>query len=143
MVCGRHDYQKIRVSRERIHDQTRRCVWMHPLADQAEMELTFPGALRGAGSLLFWYGLTDPATTAKDGGDVNVVLQAGRTRLRRVTAHNEKGWHRVSVAVPPGSAEDLVVVVSARNAGARHFCVNGFLLPESATVEAGEEEGGD
>jgi hypothetical protein len=128
LICGPQPYLEIKKSLEKIGGQHRNCIWMHPQADDAELELTFPGILEGVEpTFVFRYGLTDAAITAKNGGAVSVAVSAGRVRLRSVVAENEAGWNDIELDLPPGVPRDLVITVHAPNAGARHFCVNAIL----------------
>jgi hypothetical protein len=138
-ACGPHAFQEVKLSREKLGGQHRRCVWMHPLPDQATLEVTFPGVLAGLdGPFVFRYGLTDAAATAKNGQPVNVTLRAGDRELRTVVARNEAGWFSSDVAVPAAASPDLVGAIATTDAGARHFCVNAVFERADPRDAAGE-----
>ncbi|MBI5501296.1 MAG: hypothetical protein HY907_13710 [Deltaproteobacteria bacterium] len=128
LVCGPQPYQEVRASVEKIGGQLRRCVWIHPLPDGAETEVTFPGVL---GAVEPWftlrYGLTDGAAAVK-GGPVRVHVSAGDVPLASVEARSEPGWKTLELEVPAGAPADLVLRVSAEEPGARHLCVGGSFV---------------
>ncbi|MBI5485808.1 MAG: hypothetical protein HY905_00595 [Deltaproteobacteria bacterium] len=153
LVCGPQPYQEVRASTEKIGGQLRRCVWIHPLPDGAETEVTFPGFLgpippepgtvtplpaapdgsspsasprpptASPPSFTFRYGLTDGAAAVKNGGPVSLRLSAGAVPLASIEVPNEQGWQDLDVEVPAGAPADLVIRVSSANPGARHLCV--------------------
>ena len=140
LACGPRPYHQIRKTREKLGGQPRQAIWAHPLGEQATIELTFPGVLAGVEpTFTFRYGLTDAAATARNGGPVEVVVRAGGVLLRRLEAPNEAAWHAVDLTVPEWAPRDLVVLIRAEDAGARHFCFDAVL--RSIRVEAVEDGG--
>ncbi|MBN1769996.1 MAG: hypothetical protein JXB32_01950 [Deltaproteobacteria bacterium] len=128
LVCGPRPYHEVRRVREKLGGQRRQAVWVHPLGDDATLELTFPGVLTGVEpTFTFRYGLTDAAATARHGKPVEVVVRAGDVLLRRLEAANAAGWHAAELTVPEGAPPDLVITVRSDDAGARHFCIDAVL----------------
>ena len=124
LVCGPKPYEEVRASTEKVGLQFRRCVWIHPLPDEAVTEVTFPALFSGMEpGFTFRYGLTDGAAAVKTGGPVGLEVLAGDVLLRHLEVPNEAGWNAMDLAAPPGSSPDLVLRVWARNPGARHLCV--------------------
>jgi hypothetical protein len=133
LVCGARPYEEVRASTEKIGLQLRRCVWIHPLADEAVTEVTFPGLLDEADpGFAFRYGLTDGAVAVKTGGPVELDVLADDVLLRHLEVPNEAGWNAVDLVAPPNAAHDLVLRVRARNPGARHLCVGATLYRPDA-----------
>ena len=125
--CPEADWTWVGPTVQPFDGQPMDCVWMHPIED-AELVVSYEG-LTGT-HVTGWYGLTDFALAAEDGGPVRMRLTAGDL-TGRFRAHQERGVRPLRFALPEDHDGTLEITVSASRAAARHFCWN------LQTVESG------
>lgn len=95
------------------------CTWAHPLAKRTLHITHAPLSLNAGETLLLETALDDRAVSGR-GGAVDVAVLAGGEKIARHTQRDRRGWQTLEIKGPREGA--LVLEVSAKNTGRRHFC---------------------
>ena len=99
------------------------CIWAHP-SDQGPLEIRIPRVRLGE-TIAGHHGIADSGRSkGHHGGAVDVELLADGARLGRLSVREHQGWAPVSVDTSDraGDEVELLLRISAKKAGRRHFC---------------------
>jgi len=99
------------------------CVWAHP-SDKGPLEIRIP-AVRLGEAIIGHHGIADSGRSkGHRGGSVDIEFVADGTRLDRLSVHESHGWKEIALdtSALDGDEVELLLRVTAKKAGRRHFC---------------------
>ena len=106
--------------------QLKTCLWAHPPADGATLDITFP-QVKLKGALELSHALSDGAVR-NGGSPVDVRVSVGGVEVGRSRRSNAVTFARRAFPTQAGKVADISFQVSARHDGARHHCLSARLL---------------
>lgn len=124
--CSQQSWNWVGQTRQRIGGVVRECVWAHPVAGGAMLELQARAVSLGH-ALVVRHGLTDRAVDAqRDGAPVHLDVALDGVTVAREVRPNRKGWveSRVNTSARAGTSAMLTLAIRAERDTHRNYCVD-------------------
>jgi hypothetical protein len=126
--CARGDWNRVNAGWFEVEERPVHCLWAHPV-DRAELRIHYDHVpLKGR--IAGWGALVGRAAEGA-GAPVEVALEVNGKRQGTAVFKNAFGKQELQFELPndPSAAGAVDFIVTASNAGRRHFCFDAWVEP--------------